>query len=1229
MKTHETRGLPAVLSTITKKGVGTERRTGPQGRSLVARLPAFIFQVLLSFLLIVAMLPLPASAWATSESDARGGGTAASGLEEFLATEAQELEDFGYSEATRFTSFDLGSGEETTLMVSDELPLSASKNADGTAADPPKIGAIGESAENSLISGTLYDGSATALQSLFNNNRIPVPTSLLNTHPYVCIGIIESTFHNEATDEAKVICATGWIFADYAVMTSAHAIYDQEYGKADSIVFSPIYRENSSGEAISDSYDAIDAIVPSSYTDSYSRYYDYAIVVFEEDLGDLYGYFGFRTYSSLSTYNNMQAWLTGYPAPYDSVTNPDGIGDGKTMYTAGGQIYAALNPIMYTMIDASAGQDGAPVWVPGDPNNNGYALGLHRSDTLYGASTLNLAVRIDTSLYNLMHQYRSWTPSQPDVPREQEVTYDDEYYADPVNLATGAQKIELSYLDQSAQMPFSLDLKYEGDKLVLGEMGTGWYHNYEQKVVEIDEETYHYYTSPSTFIVFELDDETEQYTGKNPTQKEWILTPDPSGTCEINCADDKRLFFDEAGRLIRTENRTGDALDITYSSTSTTIEDPSTGRSLVLTKNSRGLIIGAQTRFDNVTSASMAFSYSMSRRLAGITDPNEKQASYTYNGDGRIVSGTDGDVITYFTNTYDALGRIAAQTDGENNTTYFSYDPDYSGEAGTEDLSLTEVTDRLDNTATYVFDDKNHLIKKTDQDGNSTTYTYDAFENKVSETDGSGNVTTWTYDANGRVLTKTDALNNQTIYTYDSRGNMTSLTAPDGAVTSNVFNAANQLVSTTDAADTQTTFTYLSETGSRVIERFAADRSLLTAYEDGFVSEETDGEGNTTYYTRDAMGRVTEVIDANEDTTSYTYDTFGRLLAKEDGSGAVVAYTYDARGNILTVTDPLDKVTTYTYDANGKLTSATDPENGTTSYTYDAEGRLIEEEDPEGRIISRAYSGAGLLTKITDGLGNETLYVYDAAGNLVSMTTPEGNEELYVYDVAGHMTSKTDAIGNETTYTYDECGRVGSVTDALDNTTVMEYDARGNLVSVTDALEGETLYTYDAFGNLTSATYPNGTVLTNSYNLNNQATSSAMGSSAMAYTYDPVGNLASTKKPEHTYAAGYTYDATGRLTATGQDISPAVGDALTAAQAYDAAGNPVLVTNPLAGTTVYTYDAAGRVTSQSTPSGGVVYYEYDKSGLLTSLTNARGYVRTFSYDAAERLIGFTDEEGDT
>ncbi|MPZ77339.1 MAG: PKD domain-containing protein, partial [Deltaproteobacteria bacterium] len=474
-----------------------------------------------------------------------------------------------------------------------------------------------------------------------------------------------------------------------------------------------------------------------------------------------------------------------------------------------------------------------------------------------------------------------------------------------------------------------------------------------------------------------------------------------------------------------------------------------------------------------------------------VLDRNGNTTSYSYDGSGRLISGTD-PVGLVTTLTY-ASNRLQKITDPAGRETVFQYDT-----AG----NLFRITNPDGSFLSYAYDEKGHITRATDESGNSTNYTYDfagrfsqsrrptgemrdLFSSKlhgladtgmgqgtptspapivrtenasVSLTDGKGNTTRFVLDFLGQVISQTDALGQTTTMQRDANGNPTRITRPNGSVSAMTYDVKGNLLTSTDPVGAATTFTY----------------------EPNFSQVKTirDPKGNTTTINYDARGNPIEIIDAMSNRTQMTYDARGLLTSVTSAIGTLVqstaSFTYDAKGNLLTTTDPKGDVTTLTYDSAGNVLRSTDAENRATEFAYDALNRLLSVLDADLKLTHYGYDPKGNLIQVRDAKNQLTTFVYDGLDRLASATNPLGLTETFAYDGNGNLTSTTNRNGQAISFNYDALNRLTGKTrppasnEVGPQQTIFNYDAVGNLLSVVNPTIG-VFNQYDAANRLVSS----------------------------------------------------------------------------------------------------------------------------------------------------------------
>ncbi|HEY6803269.1 MAG TPA: DUF4214 domain-containing protein, partial [Pyrinomonadaceae bacterium] len=269
--------------------------------------------------------------------------------------------------------------------------------------------------------------------------------------------------------------------------------------------------------------------------------------------------------------------------------------------------------------------------------------------------------------------------------------------------------------------------------------------------------------------------------------------------------------------------------------------------------------------------------------------------------------------------------------------------------------------------------------------------------------------------------------------------------------------------------------------------------SIHTLYE-GDVITTTDQSGNQKRQLTDSLGRVVRLDEATSSglgtvsspnqSTSYDYDLLNNLVKISQGSQTRY-FKYDSLSRLLYERQPEHKATPYT--ASDSLTGNS---SWSRKYEYNSHGLVLHSYDPLNLQTDYYYDDLNRLTQI-DYPGSTTPdahYYYDDASNLPS----------------GHPTY-TDgaAVGRLVGMTYGS-GTTGSY---------FGYDVMGR-VNVQKQVTGSNTYTlgysYNVAGLLATETYPNGRVLTNSY--------------------DDAGGLSQiTDNSSNTFTSSLSYAANGGL----------------------------------------------------------------------------------------------------
>ncbi len=491
-------------------------------------------------------------------------------------------------------------------------------------------------------------------------------------------------------------------------------------------------------------------------------------------------------------------------------------------------------------------------------------------------------------------------------------------------------------------------------------------------------------------------------------------------------------------------------------------------------------------------------------------------------------------------------------------------------------------------------------------------------------------------------------------YSYDGGGTLNGISTPAIAnVVDYTHNALGQMTASSAAGIGTTNFLFATGWRSEFEDPSGATTSVLNdPY--GRWSQTTNGEGQTSRFEYDRLGRLTKAIAPDGNYESYSYDKyynrltatatpkagsglspttinysyFGasedyRLKTVNDGSGGITDFTYDATTNqIATITAPSVSinggaaqrpVTTFAYTIYGQPDLSVDPNGVRTKFTYNAKAELTQTKADEGAkniTTSFTYDVAGRLKTTTNHRGKVTTNTYNLRGQVTKTQAPESVTTDFVYDTSGRVTDVKRTLGAGVFVTkqgYDDAGRViWSEDNALRRTDIV-YDDVARTVQVTspDGRIGKRFF--DAAGRVNKVIRGVGTPeeITEETGYNVSGTT--------AWVED--GNDVRTD---------YEYDGFNRLTKT--DYFGTTKDEII--NSYDALGRPTSMTTRAGQAVTVSYDNMSRILTRTTAGVGTYSYQYDKRSQVTKITFAptTGGSETviYTYDSLGRL---KDETG--
>jgi len=782
-----------------------------------------------------------------------------------------------------------------------------------------------------------------------------------------------------------------------------------------------------------------------------------------------------------------------------------------------------------------------------------------------------------------------------------------------------------------------------------------------------------------------------------------------------------QLERDSEGRILRVTDTVGREFPITYDGERVGSIGDSLGRILDYTYEN-GNLVSATDGNGGVHH----YEYE-NHRLTRLTDPEEiTYLVNIYNNEGRVIEqidaagshsyldfGSEGQVLftdnlenetrIYFNERFLVTKKVDALGEDEN----YEYDEDYnltafvdklgrrweyeydergnllteSGPLGwsiiytySEDNDLTSVTDALERTTTYVWEDGNlvrveypdetfgiytydgygQLLTATDATGHTTRFTYDAYGDLIEVrspegrtthyhydvvgrldgmTDGNAHIMSLSYDDNDNVVRIVDPKGKETTFEYDGNDMLVKMGDRRGGEWTYAYDENLKLVSETDPEGHETTYTY-DKMYNRISTTDARENAAYYRYDDLYrLQEIEDALGNVIHFEYDAVGNLTAAVNALTQRTALEYDDLDRVVKLTDALGGETEFEYDVVDRLALVTNSRDAETRYAYDDRDRLILIIDALLGETEYTYDAAGNLVAEMDANDHITNYAYDGDNLLIEVQDPEGHTTSFEHDGVSNVLRMVNGRNYPTEFTYDENDNLTLVTDALEGETVYGYDAEDDLISVTDPNDNTTRFVRDADGLVTRLIEAGEQTTRFEYDEAHNLTRLIDARGKATDFEYDeLNRRVAMTDPLDHRTEYAYDALSRLMATTDALDV-VTGYEYNALDQLTAVVQNLKPGVPAGhetnVRTAYGYDPVGNLTDITDANSNVTRFTYDLLSRLVRETDAEEHVWRYEYDPVGNLTRRVDANGASTDYAYDTDDLLTKIAYPDGNS
>ena len=482
--------------------------------------------------------------------------------------------------------------------------------------------------------------------------------------------------------------------------------------------------------------------------------------------------------------------------------------------------------------------------------------------------------------------------------------------------------------------------------------------------------------------------------------------------------------------------------------------------------------------------------------------------------------------------TRDVRGLVTEVIDPVGNVTTIEYSPEGW---------VTKVINPDGSERSGTYDGEGNLTQTVSETGAKTTTRYTVFDKVSDVTLPNGGITRYVYNTQMEPITVTNADGHTWQLHYDLDGSIIKEIDYNGLVTESHATPDRQRLDTTTGAGTMTT--------------------LFDPY--GRITETLDGQGNTTTYQRDVLGKITKVTN-RWCTTDYSYDEYGRSLTETttlySGESHTMAFTYGRLGGVeaITHTLPDGKQVSETpmFDDEGVLRNSTytlgNTEVASLSFGVDDTGR-------------RSWSHVGSLVRSFDYDQNSRL-----VRDRVHALTPGNSSNNNSYGPVNTVTGLNDAGSAGSSQQQDEYHAVG----VIDR--VFTWRADDVITQITDRIRGvETSYDVDPMGRVTRV-------------IHQQAGSTA------------TQNMPQTQEKRAGREESYSYSQAGVLTKLHPDTTTRWADDV------DTYGG----TMPRqVGRTRFTYDKAGRVTQT-----------------VTKRLSKKPLVKHFYYESGTQPVGYEDSD---
>ncbi len=756
------------------------------------------------------------------------------------------------------------------------------------------------------------------------------------------------------------------------------------------------------------------------------------------------------------------------------------------------------------------------------------------------------------------------------------------YGGDPINMSTGNFVYQREYLHLKGLYPICFKMFYNSLEKKSDVLGTGWVHNYQIHIENIQNTYTVHLEDGKTEIFYRQEDGTFlHYCGKaikmEETEQGFIYYAMSGLT----------YHFSDKGFCTKVVDRSNNFLDFQYANDNKLKKITSnSNETLYYHYNNDNLL----QEVSDSEGRKIVLVYKNGRPVQVINEEGNSFC-YEYDTEGNLKDITNPRGFQTISNRYDEQGRIVQQIYADGGELQMEYE---------DEQRTIHVTEQNGNKVDYIHDDRFRSVETVYEDGR-IQYAYNNRNQKIYMIDKCGNKTTYDYDAAGNMNHIVNPVGDTLDFEYNSMRKPTQIKICGKLYQSNKYDGHGNLIRKKDAIGREIQVRY-NENG-KPIEIIQPDQSKISLTYDnrGNIITICEPLGAEKHYEYNGLGQVCASIDANGNRTEYTYNRRGNIVSVKNAEGNIKRFFYNESDRVIRIEDFNGSVIQREYNEINKPSKFIDADGNETLFEYDSMYNVKRRVEANGAETKFIYNKLNHLEKVINAKGAWFSYEYDPNGNRTKVTGYEGTEVHLKYDAMNRLIEITDADGSVSHMEYNQFGQRSRMIDAMGNVRSYSYDEVGQRIASTDAQGNVTTYHYTSMGNIQEIIDPEGR--------------------KTCYEYLPGGLLSKVLKSDGTYVA-FTYDANHNVkTRTNQA-------GYTLVYHYDVMNRVVKIESNQGQNKSYTYDALGNVETITDGNGNRTLYHYSQSGRLVSVTDALGNKTEYTYDSMGAIQEIHQYEAD-